>query len=87
LPQKEIGIRPGEKIHEIMCPADDSHLTMEFDDYFVIKPSITFFDRDQDYSTSTEGEKGKVVGSGFEYNSGSNDHFMTIEQLKDKFQF
>jgi len=87
LPQKEIGIRPGEKIHEIMCPADDSHLTMEFDDYFVIKPSITFFDRDQDYSTSTEGEKGKVVGSGFEYNSGSNDQFMTIEQLKDKFQF
>jgi len=87
LSQKEIGIRPGEKIHEIMCPADDSHLTMEFGDYFVIKPSITFFDRDQDYSMSTEGEKGKIVASGFEYNSGSNDDFMTIEQLKDKFQF
>ena len=38
LPIKIIGIRPGEKIHEIMCPADDSHLTVEFDDHFVITP-------------------------------------------------
>ena len=35
-----IGIRPGEKIHEIMCPADDSHLTLEFKDHFVIQPTI-----------------------------------------------
>ena len=34
-----IGLRPGEKIHEIMCPSDDSHLTIEFDDHFVIAPS------------------------------------------------
>jgi UDP-N-acetylglucosamine 4,6-dehydratase len=30
LPHKMVGIRPGEKIHEVMCPADDSHLTLEF---------------------------------------------------------
>ncbi len=42
LPHKIIGIRPGEKLHEIMCPADDSHLTLEFDDHFVIKPTIQF---------------------------------------------
>jgi len=42
LPLKMIGIRPGEKLHEIMCPADDAHLTYEFTDYFVIKPSILF---------------------------------------------
>src|ERR1700688_261723 len=42
LPQRIVGIRPGEKLHEIMCPADDSHLTLEFADHFVIKPTITF---------------------------------------------
>lgn len=38
LPLKIIGIRPGEKLHETMCPGDDSHLTLEFHDHFVIKP-------------------------------------------------
>ena len=42
LPQEIIGIRPGEKLHEVMCPADDSYHTYEFDDYYVIAPSITF---------------------------------------------
>ena len=45
-----IGIRPGEKLHEIMCPADDSHLTLEFADHYVICPSINFLDRGHDYS-------------------------------------
>src|SRR3984893_1679344 len=40
LPQKIIGIRPGEKLHEVMCPADDSHLTLQFDEHYVIKPPI-----------------------------------------------
>jgi len=87
LPQKEIGIRPGEKIHEIMCPADDSHLTLEFSDYFVIKPSITFFDKDLIYAASAEGEEAKPVQQGFEYNSGSNDNFMTVDQLRERFHF
>ena len=38
LPHQIVGIRPGEKLHEVMCPADDSHLTLEFDDHYVIKP-------------------------------------------------
>ena len=42
LEQEVIGIRPGEKLHELMCPVDDSHITLEFHDHFVIKPSITF---------------------------------------------
>jgi len=42
---KIIGIRPGEKLHEIMCPADDSHLTIEYDDHYVITPSIRFFSK------------------------------------------
>ncbi|MFW3328902.1 UDP-N-acetylglucosamine 4,6-dehydratase (inverting), partial [Aliarcobacter butzleri] len=45
LPHQIIGIRPGEKLHEIMCPADDSHLTLEFEDHYVIKPTIHFTTR------------------------------------------
>ncbi len=82
LPQKVIGIRPGEKIHEIMCPIDDSHLTIEFDDYFVISPSIIFTSRSNNFSTSLLNEKGVPVKRGFEYNSGTNDKFMTITDIQ-----
>ena len=40
---QEVGIRPGEKVHETMCPSDDSHLTIEYKDFYVIKPTISFF--------------------------------------------
>jgi UDP-N-acetylglucosamine 4,6-dehydratase len=71
LKQKVIGIRPGEKIHEIMCPADDSHLTLEFDDHYVIGPSIQFAHK-SDFKTNKAGERGELVKQGFEYNSGNN---------------
>jgi len=80
LPHKIIGIRPGEKLHEIMCPADDSHLTLEFDDHFVIKPTIQFTDM-SDFKVNRLGEKGKPVKQGFEYNSGNNSEWLTHEQL------
>ena len=73
LPTKVIGIRPGEKLHEIMCPTDDSHLTLRFHDHFVIKPTIKFFRKDLDYVTNQIGEHGEPVSDGFEYNSGRND--------------
>ena len=72
LPQNLIGIRPGEKLHEIMCPADDSHLTLEFSDHYVIRPSIKFHDRGYDYLENRLGETGAPVARGFEYNSGTN---------------
>ena len=81
LPIEIIGIRPGEKVHEVMCPEDDSHLTIEFDDYFVIAPSITFYSRKSDFTESILQEKGKVVEYGFEYNSGDNEHFLTKEKI------
>jgi len=83
LPHKIIGIRPGEKLHEIMCPADDSHLTLEFDDHYVIKPTITFTTKTNDYSTNKIGEKGKPVEQGFEYNSGNNTQWLDEKQLMD----
>lgn len=81
LDQHVIGIRPGEKLHEIMCPADDSHLTLEFDDHYVLRPSIIFHDRDPSFETNALGEKGKPVPPGFEYNSGSNDHFLKPSEI------
>ena len=80
LPHKIIGIRPGEKLHEIMCPADDSHLTLEFDDHFVIKPTIQFTNM-SDFSVNRLGENGVPVEQGFEYNSGNNSEWLTHEEL------
>jgi UDP-N-acetylglucosamine 4,6-dehydratase/5-epimerase len=81
MPTKIIGIRPGEKLHEIMCPADDSHLTYDFKDHFVISPSITFNSRNNDFDTNNLNEIGKLVVQGFEYNSGTNPHFLDIKEL------
>lgn len=80
LNHKIIGIRPGEKLHEIMCPADDSHLTYEFDNYFVISPTITFTTK-RKYDTNCLGEKGIKVKQGFEYNSGTNDKWLEHKDL------
>lgn len=85
---KIIGIRPGEKLHEIMCPADSYYLTIEFDDHYVIKPTIDInstvhFAKSIDYTKNIFGETGKYVIDGFEYNSGTNPHFLTIEELRE----
>lgn len=76
-----VGIRPGEKMHEIMCPADDSHHTLEFDDHFVITPSIRFFGRETDFCINASGEKGNLVEMGFEYNSATNKHFLSVDDI------
>jgi UDP-N-acetylglucosamine 4,6-dehydratase len=83
LPQKIIGIRPGEKLHEVMCPKDDSHLTLEFSDHFVIRPSITF-SAPLDYTKNNLHETGKTVEQGFEYNSKDNTIWLTHQELLDK---
>jgi len=77
-----IGIRPGEKLHEIMCPKDDSHLTINFKDHYVLCPSIYFYDKDNSFTKDMLGEQGHPVDQGFEYNSGTNPHFLTIEELQ-----
>lgn len=77
-----IGIRPGEKLHETMCPADDSHLTVEFSDHFVIRPTIKFYRGDVDYLTNNIEERGQAVAQGFEYSSGTNGHFLNVDEIK-----
>jgi UDP-N-acetylglucosamine 4,6-dehydratase/5-epimerase len=81
LPMKIIGIRPGEKLHEIMCPADDSHRTIEFKDHFVIEPTIKFTDTTIDYFSNPLGESGKSVAEGFEYSSEKNDWWLGNDEM------
>ena len=81
LPIKIIGIRPGEKMHEIMCPSDDSYHTFEYHDHFIIAPSIKFFSRNNDFTTNNLNESGKLVEPGYEYNSQNNEHFLTPTEL------
>ncbi|MCF2859376.1 UDP-N-acetylglucosamine 4,6-dehydratase (inverting) [Pseudoalteromonas sp. SMS1] len=82
LPQKIIGIRPGEKLHEVMCPADLCFNTYEFDEYFVIAPGIKFSSRSNDFTVNAIKEKGKPVAMNFEYNSLNNDHYLTVDEIE-----
>lgn len=83
LPRKIVGIRPGEKLHEVMCPLDDSHLTVEFREHYVIQPSIQFWNGNTpDYLIDALGDTGQPVQQGFEYNSGTNPHFLGVEEIK-----
>ena len=83
LPIEIIGIRPGEKLHEIMCPADDSYHTFEYDDHFVIAPSIQFSSRSNDFTVNAINEHGKPVEHNFEYNSRNNAIFLTTSELQE----
>ena len=83
MPRKVVGIRPGEKLHEVMCPADDSHLTLEFADHYVIAPTITFVARSNDFRVNNIGESGTPVAQGFEYNSGTNPAFLDIPRIAE----
>lgn len=83
IPTRIIGIRPGEKLHEVMCPRDDSHLTIEFDDHYVIQPTINFWDGNSHaYDRNAVGEIGYPVEQDFEYNSGTNPRFFSVEEIR-----
>lgn len=76
-----IGIRPGEKLHETMCPASDAHLTLEFNDHYVIQPTIKFV-KQCDFQKNLLGETGSPVDGGFEYDSYHNPHYLNIEEIR-----
>lgn len=77
-----VGIRPGEKLHEVMVPEEMAHHSLEFADHYVITPAITFFDKTVDYKKNKLGEIGHAVPDKFEYHSGTNPHFLSIDELK-----
>ena len=73
-----IGIRPGEKIHEVMISSDDAINTLEFDTYFVIQPSHPWWDNLEYIKING----GRQVDESFAYSSGNNTQWVTIEKLK-----
>lgn len=77
---EEVGIRPGEKIHEEMITESDSYNTIEFEKYYAILPS------DIDKTKYLEHYKAKEVEQGFKYNSGTNDRWETVDSLRMKIQ-
>ena len=78
-----IGIRPGEKLHEVLCPEDSSRDTIEFKDYYLIRPSVDFTQgKSNNYKNSQNNEKGKIVKENFSYNSNTNSHFLNVAELK-----
>lgn len=82
LPHRLVGIRPGEKLHEMMISRDDSSHTWEFDSHFVIAPSINF-NMQYDYARDGLGGIGRAVEEGFEYVSDSNPHYLSVAELRE----
>ena len=80
VPLKNVGIRPGEKLHEVLCPADLSTQILEFADHYVIEPAFCF-NAKVDYTTNSLKETGTRVAEGFEYNSLNNPVYMSISDL------
>jgi UDP-N-acetylglucosamine 4,6-dehydratase len=73
---KIVGIRPGEKLHEVMIPLDDGRSTVEFSDHFIIKPSFPWWDEDWHAE-----KNGKPTPEGFYYGSDNNSEWLADEQL------
>ena len=90
---QEVGIRPGEKIHEEMITESDALNTIEFEKYYVILPSVQMGENDklklwdtEKFRTSSNSKSGKFCEFGFKYNSGTNEWFLGVEELKSLIQ-
>jgi UDP-N-acetylglucosamine 4,6-dehydratase len=77
LPVKVVGIRPGEKLHEVMITEDDSRQTLELDDRYVIEPSFAWWQRDRYASTGAT-----PVTEGFRFASDTNNDWLDAPRLK-----
>ncbi len=73
---KEIGIREGEKLHEVMVTKDDSYLTYEYDRHYIIYPHFEWWK----FDPSIIGN-GMKVSDGFEYSSGTNKQWMSVDDI------
>ena len=80
--QKVIGIRPGEKIHEVLFSSDESHQVLEFKKYYLLTPTVRSFGKKiKNYIKDVSGEKGKFIKNRFEYSSKNTNH-LSIKDLK-----
>ena len=72
-----VGIRPGEKLHEVMVPKGDARRTLEYEDYYLIQPDFNFWGR------RFKGENGKPISDDFEYSSDTNPWKLSIEEARE----
>ncbi len=75
---KEVGIRPGEKIHEQMITKEDAPNTIELNDFYIVLPQIKMENKD----IEKHYPHAKRVAADFEYNSGNNDRWLTVEEMR-----
>lgn len=73
----EVGIREGEKLHEIMVAVEDSPYTYEYDKHFIIYPQMVWSEKNRAVPT------GKKVSEGFSYSSGTNDTWLSVEEIRE----
>jgi UDP-N-acetylglucosamine 4,6-dehydratase/5-epimerase len=73
-----VGIRPGEKLHEVLISDDDARHTLEFDDHYVIEPEFPWWS-----GASHVSRGGKTVTEGFRYASDTNDQWLTLDELRE----
>lgn len=73
----EVGIRPGEKLHEIMVTTEDSSTTYEYDKHFIVYPQMTWNNR------QVPDLSGKKVEDGFSYSSGNNTEWLSVEEIRE----
>ncbi|NPU86149.1 MAG: UDP-N-acetylglucosamine 4,6-dehydratase (inverting) [Syntrophaceae bacterium] len=76
-PIEIIGIRPGEKVHEVMIPRDEAIRSIEFEHYYIIQPDFRFWSR------RYNGQGGETLPEDFEYNSGTNAWQLSIEEMRE----
>jgi len=73
-----VGIRPGEKLHEVMIPSDESHNTFEYDTHYIIAPAF------HEWSVFDFGANGgRRVADGFSYASDTNEHTLSVDELRE----
>lgn len=76
---KIIGIREGEKLHEVMITSDDSRKTYDYGDHYIIYPNYVWWTKDNYFK-----EGGILIEDGWEYNSGTNTEWLDVDMLKEK---
>ena len=74
---REVGIREGEKIHEVMITRDDSRTTYEYEDHYIVYPQFEWWNFEKYFTPG-----GKLIPRRFEYSSGNNTHWLSVEDLR-----
>ena len=78
---EEVGIREGEKLHEVMIPKDESRMTFEYEKHYIIYPHFDWWNSEKFFTNG-----GRVIEEGYEYNSGTNSEWLGVNELKQKVQ-